>query len=101
MNIQNLNLDAAATVTTAIDTLGALQAEIANLTYRAERIKDSIKALGDGAYEGATFRATVSTSERETLDMKAVREKLSPQFIAAHTNVTTVVTLKMSSRKGV
>jgi len=30
----------------------------------------------------------ISESDRETLDMKAVREKLTRQFIKAHTRVT-------------
>ena len=32
--------------------------------------------------------------------MKAVRDNLSPQFIAAHTNVTPVRTCKVSARTG-
>jgi cell division protein FtsB len=87
-------------LTAAIDQLGDLQAQIAELTTRAKAIKDEIKELGDGAYEGELFRVTVSTSERETLDMAAVREKLSPQFIRAHTNVTPVVTVRCVSRNG-
>jgi hypothetical protein len=83
-----------------IDELGVLQAQIAELTKRANEIKDELKAQGDGAYEGDLYRVTVSTSERRTLDMEAVREKLSPQFIAAHTNVTPVVTVRCAARTG-
>jgi hypothetical protein len=32
--------------------------------------------------------------------MKAVREKLTPQFITAHTNVTQVRTLRVVARNG-
>lgn len=87
-------------LTTTIDTLGQLLAQIADLTKQADAIKATIRELGDGAYEGDTFRVSVSTSERETLDMKAVREKLTRQFIAAHTNVTKVVTVKCVARNG-
>ena len=83
-----------------IDRLGALLAQIAELTAEADAIKKQLREIGDGAYEGDLFRATVSTSERETLDMAAVREKLSPQFIRAHTNVTPVVTVKCVARNG-
>ena len=87
-------------LTDTIDTLGHLLAQIADLTKRADAIKSSLRELGDGAYEGELFRVSVSTSQRETLDMKAVREKLSPQFIRAHTNVTDVVTVKCAARNG-
>ena len=66
--------------------------------------EDELKAaLGDldvGAYEGELFRLSISETDRETLDMKAVRAHLSRQFIAAHTNVTPVRTLKVSARTG-
>jgi hypothetical protein len=83
-----------------IDELGVLQAQIAELRVREEEIKSELKAQGDGAYEGDLYRVTVSTTNRETLDMKAVREKLSPQFISAHTNVTPVVTVRCVARTG-
>lgn len=84
----------------AVDALGKLNAEIAELTHKANALKDEIKSAGDGAYEGDLFRATVSTTARETLDMKAVREKLSRQFIQANTNVTSVTAIKVVSRNG-
>ena len=83
----------------AVDMLGHLNAQIADLSAQAEFLKKELKAAGEGAYEGALFRATVSMSERETLDMKAVREKLTPQFIRAHTNVTQVVTVRVAGKK--
>lgn len=42
----------------------------------------------------------MSTSEPSTLDMDAVRAKLSPQFIAAHTTVNTVTCVRVVARKG-
>ena len=48
----------------------------------------------------AAPRIDVSETDRETLDMKAVRAKLSPQFITAHTNVTKVRALRVSARNG-
>lgn len=89
------------TLSRTIDDLGHLQAQIAELTKRADVLKAQLKSRGDGAYEGGLFRVTVSTTERETLDMAAVREKLSPQFISAHTNVTKVVTVKVSARNNI
>jgi hypothetical protein len=83
-----------------IDRLGYLLAEIADLEKQAKAIKDALKDAGDGAYEGEVFRATVSTSERETLDMAAVREHLSRQFITANTKVTETQTVRVVARNG-
>jgi hypothetical protein len=82
-----------------IDKLGDLLAQIATLEREANKIKAELKSAGPGAYEGDLFRATVSVSERETLDMDAVREKLSPQFIRAHTRVAEVQTVRVAARK--
>jgi uncharacterized Zn finger protein len=81
-----------------VDSLGAIKAEIATLTAREKVLKDKLIALGESAIDGDMYRATVSTSERETLDMSAVRAKLSPQFMAAHTNVTTVTAVRVVAR---
>jgi hypothetical protein len=97
MNIVNQPLTH--NVTLAIDEIGRVDARIADLKKTRDNLADIIKSLGAGSYDGELFRATVSVSDRETLDMKAVREKLSPQFISAHTNVTTVVALRVVGRK--
>lgn len=81
-----------------IDELGNLKAQIADLAKREKKLKEHLVALGDGAYDGYLFRATVSTVERELLDMGAVRAKLSPQFIAAHTNVTQSTMVRVVAR---
>lgn len=81
-----------------IDALGNVKAEIANLADRERKLKAQLVALGDGAYDGDLFRATVSTAERSTLDMDAVRAKLSPQFITANSKVTKSTTIKVVAR---
>lgn len=83
-----------------IDRLGVLKAQIAELAAEEKALKAVITEHGPGAYEGDIFRATVSTSERETLDMVAVREHLSRQFIAAHTSVTEVTMVRVVARTG-
>jgi hypothetical protein len=83
-----------------IDRLGLLLAEISELTKQADVIKAQLREMGDGAYEGEVFRATVSTNEPSTLDMAAVREHLSRQFITANTKVTEIVTVKVVARNG-
>lgn len=84
-----------------IDQLGDLKARIAALEAEKTKLQDSIvEQVGVGAYEGDTFRVSISASQRETLDMEAVRNHLSPQFIRAHTKVSDVITVRVSARKG-
>lgn len=61
-------------------------------------LKAQLIEAGEGPHEGILFKATIVTQFRETLDMKAVREYLSPQFISAHTKVTPVTSVKVTSR---
>lgn len=87
-------------LTATIDAFGELKAQMAELAIREKALKEALADLAPGAYEGDWYRLSISQAERETLDMAAVREKLSPQFIAAHTNVTPVRTLKVAARSG-
>lgn len=81
-----------------VDELGSLKAKISELTKQEKKLKDVLVAVGAGEYDGETFRATVSTYDRESLDMEAVRAKLTPQFIAAHTDVTECTTVRVVAR---
>lgn len=83
----------------AVDEIGLLKAQIAPLEAKLKAAQAKLKEHGDGRYEGTLWAATVSTSERESLDLDAVREKLSRQFIAAHTRTSEVVTVKVTARK--
>jgi hypothetical protein len=85
-------------LTSTIDQLGVIKAQIAELKAQEEALRAVLVEQGPGAYEGELFRATVSESERSTLDMAAVRAKLSPQFIRAHTIITDVVTVRVAAR---
>jgi hypothetical protein len=83
-----------------VDALGEIKAAIANLEAQAKVFHAQIVAMGVGAHEGDVFRATVSVADRDTLDMVAVREKLSPQFISAHTTTKAVTTVRVVARNG-
>jgi hypothetical protein len=87
-------------LTKIIDDLGLLKAQMADLAKQEKALKAALGDLAPGAYEGDFFRLSISVADRETLDMDAVREHLSRQFIAAHTNVTEVRTLKLAARSG-
>lgn len=85
-------------MTNIIDELGYLKAQISALTAKEKALKDELIARGVGAYDGDDFRVTVSVAEVERLDLEAAREKLSPQFIRAHTITSTRTTVKVVAR---
>ena len=86
---------------TEIDAIGRVKAAIAELEAQEKALRDSIAARGAGAYDGDTFRATVSIADRETIDWRAIAEKLAPsrQLITAHTNAKAVTTVRVVARK--
>jgi len=85
-----------------VDTLGVLQAQIADLSAKAETIKKFlIEKHGVGAYEGQLFRATVSQYDMKRLDMDAVKAKLTPQFMAKHMLVSQVNKVSVKAKTGV
>jgi len=89
---------------TQIDELGMLLAQIAELTKRADAIKDSIKdtatAGGPSAYDGTMFRATVVEANRRTTDWKAIQKALNipEDVIIEHTSVAAVFSVKVTAR---
>jgi len=86
-----------------VDELGRLLAEKAELDTRIKMLKDNLATLGAGVYEGKLFRASVSVSERTTVDYKAIVEKLgaSSQMIRGNSRVSETVTVRCTARKGV
>ena len=85
-----------------IDQLGEIKAQIAELEAIEKTLRDGIAARGPGAYEADLFRATVSVSEREKIDWKAIAEKLGPsrQLVAANTSSIEVVMVRVAARNG-
>jgi hypothetical protein len=87
-----------------VDALGALLAQIKDLTDRADAIKDAIKndasLTGDKVFEGDLFKATYVESNRSVVDSKALFAELgaTPEQIARHTKVTAVFSVKVTSR---
>lgn len=82
-----------------VDRIGDLAAKIAPLAEKLEELKAELAAKGRGHYEGTRYDATVSVFDRVTLDMKAVRSKLSSQFIRAHSTKSVVVQVRTTARK--
>lgn len=83
------------------DKAGLLRSQLAPLEEMLKQTLDKLKAHGVDVYAGKLFEVNVFDQERSTLDMEAVREKLSPQFIAAHTTTKTIRNAKVAARKAI
>ena len=93
------------TITTSqVDELGALLAQIADLTKRADAIKDQFKdnasAGGAKAVEGDLFKATYIESNRSVVDHKALYAALgiTAEQVAQYTKTTAVFSVKVTSK---
>lgn len=87
-----------------VDTLGELLAQIAELTKKADAIKDNIKdtasAGGPKVVEGDFFKATYIEANRKVTDWKAIAEiyNIPDEVIIDNTKVTAVFSVKVTSR---
>jgi len=85
-----------------VDTLGALLAQIADLTKQADAIKDGIKdsASKGGAkiVEGALFKATYIESNRAVFDKDAFIKEFGADAYAKFTKVSAVFSVKVTTR---
>jgi hypothetical protein len=92
------------TTPAAVDTLGALLAQIADLTKQADAIKDNIKdsasAGGDKVVEGDLFKATYIESNRSVVDYKTLCVDLgiTADQVAKYSKTTAVFSVKVTSR---
>lgn len=89
---------------TQVDTLGFLLAQIAELTAKADAIKDQIKdsatAGGAKVIEGNLYKATVVEANRKVTDWKAIAKicNIPEDVIIANTSITAVFSVKTTSR---
>ena len=89
---------------TQVDTLGLLLAQIAELTAKADAIKDQIKdsatAGGAKVIEGNLYKATVVEANRKVTDWKAIAKvcNIPEDVIIANTSITAVFSVKTTSR---
>lgn len=82
----------------AVDELGHLKAKIAELTEQEARLKATLVAYGKSPIDGELFRSTITTTIQDRLDMQAVREHLSPQFIRANTRTVQSTRINVVAR---
>ena len=92
------------TLTSNIDTLGSLLAQIADLQAQADAIKDSLKdeasLSGQKSFEGELFKAAYIESNRSTVDWKAISKAMNipTDLIAEYTKTVAVFSVKVTSR---
>jgi hypothetical protein len=86
----------------SVDTLGALLAQIADLTKQADAIKDAIKdsasAGGSKSIEGSLFKATYVETNRSTFDKDAFIKAFGAEAYAKFQKTTAVFSVKVTSR---
>lgn len=82
-----------------LDKLGTVKALIAKLEVEEKMLADALKATGLDSFAGTFFDATVSRSNRETLDTKTLYADLGKDMFADYVKSTPVVTLKLTAKK--
>lgn len=83
-----------------VDELGELKAQISKLCAREKQLKDILIQSNQPEIDGELFRATVSVSDRESLDSFMVRQFLTHDEVQECTKVSQVVTVRVGARKG-
>ena len=90
------------TTPSSIDELGMLLAQIADLTKRADAIKDAIKDSaskgGAASIEGALFKATYTEADRTVFDKKAFIKIYGQDEYDCYTKTTAVFSVKVTAR---
>lgn len=82
-----------------VDQLGTLKARIADLTKEESTLKAALLESGYAELDGDLFRATVTWTERATLDTEAVRAILTEDQQRVCTRVTEIKTVRVVARK--
>jgi hypothetical protein len=86
------------------DELGLLLAQIAELTAKADSIKEAMKDVatngGGSVFEGNYFKASVIEANRKVTDWKAIAKvcNIPEDVIVANTTVTAVFSVKTTAR---
>ena len=77
-----------------VDELGSLSELAKDAKARIEILRAEVIARGLHFAEGETYNVTITKSERATLDTKKIRDEMSPEWVASHTNTSQVTTVK-------
>jgi len=84
----------------AVDELGLIKAQIAELEQKEKALTEALKATGFDKFAGTFYDCTISRSERANFDVKALRADLGEEICAPYVKEPTkVVTLKLTAKK--
>ena len=85
-----------------VDELGMLLAQIADLTAKAEEIKDSIKEIGSAGgqkiWDGALFKATYSESNTTSFNKEAFIKEHGAAMYDKYTKTSARFSVKTTTR---
>jgi hypothetical protein len=85
-------------LTALVDELGAVKAEVAELTKRERELKAALIAAGVDTVDGRYFRAAIVRTESTVVNWKEVAKRCSRQLIAAHRTVKQRVEVRVHAR---
>lgn len=84
----------------AVDELGIIKAQIAELEQKEKALTDALKATGLDKFAGTYYDCTISRSERANFDIKALRADLGEDVCKPYVKAPTqIVTLKLVAKK--
>jgi ABC-type microcin C transport system duplicated ATPase subunit YejF len=92
----------APTLAEQVDRLGQIKAAQAELQTEFDRIRAELEEAGLKEIDGHQYRATFSTSTRETVNWAAIAKRLkaSPQLVRAYTTTSEAsTTCRVTARK--
>jgi hypothetical protein len=78
------------------DEIGALDSQLKDITARLNAHKDEAKRRGIEIAQGSHYRIAITTGERKTLDVKALRELLG-DALDKYERTSPTCTLRISS----
>lgn len=85
-------------ISEAVDRLGDVRAALGPLKEEDKMLAAYIKENAVHSHErGRRYACTIAHRIRKLLDMDAVREKLTPQFMRAHTREVEQVALSVTA----
>lgn len=78
-----------------VDELLEVRSEIARLKKREDALRDMIVEMAPAERVGREAEASVTQSERYSIDTKAVREEMGEQWVNDRSKVAIVTTVKV------
>jgi hypothetical protein len=83
----------------AVDELGLIKAQIAELEQKEKALTDALKATGLDSFAGTFFDCSISRADRETVNTKQLRADLGEELIKPYIKSASVVTLRLVAKK--